>query len=351
MFFELIRVAIGRQDNLSENLSQEDWRKLYYMAAKQALLGICFSGVRQQKERGVQIPQDLYLQWLGTVMQIHQRNQLMTQRTAEAVDVLKDNGMPCYVLKGQSIGKIYKDLADLRQSGDIDLWVACGRKPLFELSMKKYGHVEGMNTRHIHLPLFEDAEVEAHFVPGYMNAPWHNHALQNFFRRYEPNASTGIDAPIEFNLVYILWHCFDHFMKRGVGLRQIMDYYYVVNNSGLTIHSYCQLFKRVGLYNFARAMMWVLGYVFGLEEERMIVEPYEKEGRFLLNEIMQTGNFGHYDARYDWRINKAWKRFLANQRWNTHLLTHYPTEVICSPLAAINRYLKGKIWLKEIRKY
>ena len=94
-------------------------------------------------------------------------------------------------------------------------------------------------------------------------------------------------------------------------------------------------------------MMWVLGKGFGLEKEKMIVEPNEKEGRFLLNEVMQTGNFEHQDERYDWNIKSALGRFLANQRWNMHLQWHYPSEVLWGPIAAVYRYAIVRKWQGE----
>lgn len=50
----------------------------------------------------------------------------------------------------------------------------------------------------------------------------------------------------------------------------------------------------VGLWKFAGAVMYVLHEVFGLEEDMMIVLMNEKEGMFLLDEIMRGGNFGLY---------------------------------------------------------
>lgn len=43
--------------------------------------------------------------------------------------------------------------------------------------------------------------------------------------------------------------------------------------------------------------MYVLQIVFGLERDKMLWCPSEKDGIFLLNEIMRSGNFGQSDIR------------------------------------------------------
>lgn len=76
-----------------------------------------------------------------------------------------------------------------------------------------------------------------------------------------------------------------------------MNYYFVLrqgfteeerNTTMHTLHS-------LGMKRFTSAVMWVLQAVFGLEDKYLLTPPNEKEGRFLLNEIMRSGNFGQYD--------------------------------------------------------
>ena len=55
-----------------------------------------------------------------------------------------------------------------------------------------------------------------------------------------------------------------------------------------------EVIDSLGLGKFASALMWVLGKVFGLEEKYMPWTPNEEDGKFLLNEVMLAGNFGHH---------------------------------------------------------
>lgn len=401
LFFELIRVAIGTQERLSRTPSAKEWKRLFKMAERQRLLGICFYGVRKVASpkydndndydpSATTIPGELYDYWLGTAALIQQQNQKMNKYTEETVKLFRENGFPCCVMKGQSVARLYNEgrstkderpnesnsLGMFRQSGDIDLWVAGGREKLCEFSMHQLGKVEGLTYRHIHFSYFKDVEVEAHFIPGNLLNPFHNSMLQKFFKQYKPTMDSSIDAPEEFNVIYILQHCFKHFLERGIGMRQVMDYYFVLQSRRPTptpsLHSEGNLentLKECGMLKFAKAMMWVLQHVFeenNVDEERrtknedtkdnwrelypwMIVEPDEKEGEFVLKEIMHTGNFGKFDKRYNWNIKTPLKRFIANQKWNVHLITHYPSEILWSPFFNIYRYFLVKKWMRTVK--
>ena len=87
--------------------------------------------------------------------------------------------------------------------------------------------------------------------------------------------------------------------------------------------------KHLGLWKFAGAVMFVLHEVFGLSEEMMIAPMNEKEGRFLLEEVMLGGNFGQYDDRLgdktgEGKVHRYFRMSLRNMRF----VRHYPSEAI-----------------------
>ena len=53
LFFELMQVAVGQLDCLSRGPSPEEWAELYQMAKRQAVTGICYSGVEKLFEFGL----------------------------------------------------------------------------------------------------------------------------------------------------------------------------------------------------------------------------------------------------------------------------------------------------------
>ena len=357
LIFELIRVAIGTQDTLSRLPSSKKWQMLYDIAKNQSLVGICFAGVRKlvdsEKEDYCGMNELQYLTWMGMAAKIQQRNEKMNAYTSKTLEYFRKKGFPCQVLKGQGVAKLYGDLAGLRQSGDVDVWLSSGRKRLYDFARKEFGKIEGLNYYHIHCPIIEDTEVEAHVWPSYMTNPFSNRLFHRFSIEHQPTEGCSDTPDIVFDGVFILLHCYRHFCGRGVGMRQVLDYYFVLKtlsdspaSEGDGKAKVLKWIKALGMYRFATAMMWLMKEVFGLDDNYLICECNEKEGRFLLDEIMNTGNMGRGESRFKRDDSNAVLRFISNQRKNLHLLTHYPSEVCWSPFFNLARY----IWQLTVKK-
>lgn len=352
LFFELIRVALHRQDSLSHTPSAKEWVGLYHIAEKQALLGVCFYAIRRLDEQGqsVNIPEAIRMQWLGVTAQIQRRNEVLNRRCEELHKRLRDAGFRSCILKGQSMAKLYNLDFDLnlnidlnlnagsnlglyRQSGDIDVWLDGDRKQIMEY-VNSIAPTNNVRWLHTQLVVFDDAAVEVHFMPSYLECPWHNRALQRFFDSEMEACFASGKCTDRLNQVFILAHAFRHLFSEGVGMRQLMDYYFVLHNLTLNVnHNANATFRLFGMERFAKAVMWVMQEVFGLESEYLLCEPSEKYGRLLLNEVMKSGNFGHQDERVNRSKNEsAIHRFWRIGVYNCRVMSFSPWTVICSPL-------------------
>lgn len=86
--------------------------------------------------------------------------------------------------------------------------------------------------------LYKDIEVEVHYVLEVFLNIRKNRRLQKWFANHQKwiFSSTGdvnsigklITPSLEFNVFYILLHIYRHFLYEGIGLRQLMDYYFVL---------------------------------------------------------------------------------------------------------------------------
>ena len=80
------------------------------------------------------------------------------------------------------------------------------------------------------------------------------------------------------------------------------------------------------------AIMFIMHAVLGLEKQYLLIEPNEKEGKYLLNEIMQSGDFGKSDERLtNMRKANGFQKFLKLEQFKFRLFCHYPSNVIWMP--------------------
>lgn len=327
LFFELLRVAIKVQNTLSRIPSAEEWDKLYRMSKKQSLVGISFAGIQRvveyEKIYHCGMPELLYFTWMGMAAKIQQRNEVVNRQCVELQEKLSADGFRSYIMKGQAVGSLYGQIGLLRQSGDIDVFLEGGLNKVLAYA-RTYGGVAKVNELEMSVSIFPDTEVEFHYRPFIMRNPFKNRRLQKYFESQEKKQFSNylildkekelsICAPtVEFNLVHQLVHTYHHFITEGVGLRQLMDYYFVIQASNAEDIRECKkIVENLGLNRFASALMWVIKTVFVGHDNDFFFpwRPNEKDGRLLLEEILLSGNFGHTDERAKNIQTSRWKAF------------------------------------------
>ena len=347
LFFELIRVAIGTQDAMPRIPTESEWEKLLDMAEKQSMIGICFVGLINlgaNSDDGftkIGMSEDLYLDWMGTAAQINMMNELVNQQCVELQKRLASDGFRSSILKGQGVAALYgEELRGFRQSGDIDLYVDCGMERAMEYLRKCFQDVK-YDYINAHVPVYDDTEVELHWRAQALTNVVANRRLQKWLKEHEEMIFAGkaemasddsiVVPSAEFNAFYILLHCYHHMFESGLGLRQLMDYYFVLKQAPKADAALGAI-EQFGMKKFASGVMWIMKEVFGLPEEKMICEASEKEGEFLLKEVMQNGNFGHHDERIKKVGNGKMGELWRNLQHNWHLASHYPAELIWQPV-------------------
>ena len=342
LFFELIQVALGRRDKLSRIPTAKEWNNLLDEATRQAVAGICIAGVDKlpQEQRP---PQMLLLEWIGLSEQIRQQNKHVDEQTAKIWRQLKENGLEAAVLKGQGIAQEYGELASLRQSGDIDIWIKGGYETVCDYVQRTHPTTDVAYHR-FHYDYFDDTEVELHHRPTLMRNLLDDWKLARWYNSFGADSFVYLEdkgfavPPVEFNRIFILTHIYRHFLFEGIGLRQVIDYYFVLKaNGGKGKEEIAKVLKALKLMRFAEALMWLLHEKLGLEEQSLICGMNEKEGQFVLKEIEQTGNFGYDDSRYKYKHFFKLRRQMAH---GAHLLAHYPSEVIWTPIWLVYH----KVW-------
>lgn len=334
-FFELLKIIVGNQTRFSVAPSQKEWKQLFLFLQQQSLLGVAMPMLktlpREQCPTG-----DLPLVWYTLGDRLRLMNADLNRKCVEVSQWFEEHGFHTCILKGQGNAAVYPD-PSLRNSGDIDVWLwprtvngeggtVYGERLtgtlLSKTSLKKrraeilkfvrasLGE-QDVFYHHVDFPMFEGTEVEVHFMPTWMNSYFNNNKLQRFLEA-EAEASFTNETSIGegqiihtptwvMNVVFQLIHIQKHLFAEGIGLRQVMDYYYLLLRRGS--EDQCQKVLAVvhdlGLDTFLASLQWVLQQVFGLKDEYLIGTTDQENGTLLLGEILSGGNFGKFGVNSD----------------------------------------------------
>ena len=418
--FDFLKYCLGAKSDVNKVIAGIDWQMLYSFAFKQALLGLCFDGIeRLGKEYPEElklnpIGRELLMTWMGKAQQIRRQNVKVNGVAAKLYSKFREDGLRCCILKGQGNALMYPNPYS-RTPGDIDVWVNASREQITEYAKKHFEIGDDIRFHHLETS-FDGVPVELHFFPGIMNNPIYNVRLQKWFKRNAdlqcsnvvslPDGIGEIAIPtMAFNVIYQLTHLYHHFFDEGIGMRQIIDYFLVVNDFSKNVFLNNDLsnpsvslskgsstshpsplsseerdvtalrcseplrskdggaskpspncaewnrlggngdttstaldvvqkeLKYLGLWKFARAVMYVLHETLGLSEEKMIAPMDEKRGKLLLAEILNGGNFGRHFTKYGHFTQQgmAKKYFLKIWR-NMHFVRYYPAEALSEPI-------------------
>ena len=350
-FFDFLKYCLGYKGNISRVVDSMDWQELYSFASKQALLGLCFDGIeRLGKENPEElrlnpIGRELLMTWMGKAQQIRRQNRKVNLVAGKLYSMLRGDGLRCCILKGQGNALMYPNPYS-RTPGDVDVWIDASRERIMEYASKKFELGDDIRLQHLETSL-DGVPVELHFFPCSMNNPIYHARLQKWFRRNAdlqcshivglPDGAGDIAIPTSaFNVVYQLTHLYHHFFDEGIGMRQIIDYYYVVSMLNVNCEMLTWLSKELkylGLWKFAGAVMYVLHEALGLSEEKMIAPMDEKRGKLLLAEILNGGNFGQHFTKYGGFTHQSMGKKYFLKIWrNMHFVRYYPAEALSEPI-------------------
>ena len=411
IFFDFLRFCIGSESEIPSSLKEADWKELYRIAQKQCLVGILFDGIQKLPPAEVGMSKDLLLQWMMQCQMLEKANVRLNDAAIQVSEWFRKKGFRTCILKGQGNALLYPNGLH-RTPGDIDIWVEGGDKRVISFVRSISPH-EKACYHHIEFPSYKGVEVEVHYWPSFLLCFWHNRKLQKYYERvkeeqFSHRVKLGEQGEIaiptvEFNLIFQLTHIYAHLMNEGIGLRQLLDYYYVLcdfykvyqnftnpsvslskgsstfspspsssgsgdvtalrcseplrykdggpskvspdcagwdrlgisgdtasSDQSAVLDSVQKELKELGLWKFAGAIMYIMQEVFGMPVSRLIVPPNEKYGKFVLNEVLEAGNFGRHDERNRFGRSKLGHNLQRVYR-DIRLVRYFPAEALSEP--------------------
>ena len=337
-FYALLRFSVHAEDVVPQ-IEDKDWGLIFTLAQRHSLLGVIFYGILKS---GLKPPQHYIFQFFSYCEKIKVYNRKTNDVAIEVTRLFEQNGFRSCILKGQGNSLNYPDPYS-RSSGDVDIWLEGGKEQIVKFINSQWpGQLE--RYHHVEIPPIKGVPIEVHFMPAYMRNPLYNRRLQKWFAEQAeeqfshavmlPDSEKYIYIPTpEFNCVYQLQHMFSHLLTEGFGLRHVTDYYFVLVQYTGEKEKIQKVLKYLGLWKFAGAMMWVMQRVYNLDSKYLIASPNQKEGEFLLSEILHSGNMGYYDTRLGHKegeslVHRYFRMTLRNMRF----VMHYPAETLFEPL-------------------
>ena len=351
IFFDFLRFCIGSADEIPSSLKEADWKELYAIAKKQCLVGILFDGIKKLPAEHVGMKKEFLLQWMAESQMLEKANVRLNDAAIQVSEWFQKKGFRTCILKGQGNALMYPNLYS-RTPGDIDIWVEGGDKRVISFVRSISPH-EKACYHHIEFPSYKGVEVEVHYRPSFLQCFWHNRRLQKYYgmvkeEQFSHRVMLGEQGEIaiptvEFNLIFQLTHIYAHLMNEGIGLRQLLDYYFVLLHADMKDVAELQRnLKHIGIWKFAGAIMYIMQEVFGMPVSRLIVPPNEKYRKFVLNEVLEAGNFGKYDERNRFGRSKLGHNLQRVYR-DIRLVRYFPAEALSEPIFRVWHFLWRKM--------
>ena len=236
IFFDFLRFCICSVKETPDSLKEADWKELYAIAKKQCLVGILFDGIKKLPAEHVGMKKELLLQWMAESQMLEKANVRLNDAAIQVSEWFRKKGFRTCILKGQGNALMYPNPYS-RTPGDIDIWVEGGDKRVISFVRSISPH-EKACYHHIEFPSYKGMEVEVHYRPSFLLCFWHDRKLQKYYERVKEEQFSHrvilgeqgeiVIPTVEFNLIFQLTHIYAHLMNEGIGLRQLLDYYFVV---------------------------------------------------------------------------------------------------------------------------
>ena len=307
VFLEILKAGMwGVRPQVPEGF--DEWVNVVRLAKSQSVLGVVGNVLLSDAELSQRVPEELKNKVKKFVMSSMLTHNLLNGTLVKVVSVLRENGVESVLLKGQGIARNYPQ-SELRQCGDIDLYVGLGKgeivREILAPVAEKVDEAERVNVgKHYHVTMPGGVEVEVHRLTDLIVSPKRNVIYQ---AASDKGTSTGlvtydfggtaVNTPADdFNAFFIFNHLFHHFLTSGIGLRQFCDWMMFLHarKGRLDLEYLGKLLNDMDMMKPWKAFGCVLVEKLGMPEEEFPF--YDRSQNVIVGKIVRRvldeGNFG-----------------------------------------------------------
>lgn len=231
-FLSLVQSGLWEKEARLSPFGKVDFEEIMHLAEEQSVVGLVTAGLEYVVD--AKVPQEWVLQFIGTSLQIEQRNTAMNSFIAEMIANMRQKGIYTLLVKGQGIAQCYERPL-WRASGDVDLLLShenYEKAKEFLLPLSSSQKREEQYSKHLGLSIGEwYVEIHGSLRSGLSESVDREiDAVQRriFYdgkERSWVNGETRVFLPAATEDVFLVFtHFIKHFYKEGLGLRQVCDW-------------------------------------------------------------------------------------------------------------------------------
>ena len=250
MLFALLKASLHQIETDPEcfqNVSAEDWKECYQLAARQGVMALAWDGV-MNLPASLQPAKALKLTW-GLAVEAYEKKYTRYCRTVQQLsDFYAGHGIVTVQLKGVGFSACYP-VPSHREGGDIDIYTFSAdagkmsdkeANELADTLMKEQGiEVDMHSPKHSNF-YYKGVPIENH--KNFLNVEWYKsapsmNALLHRVLDPQPTELLGGECRIctpspEFNTVFIAYHAAQHYGS-GLTLHHLCDWAAILVRHGL----------------------------------------------------------------------------------------------------------------------
>ena len=344
-FLELLRAGLWEGKVNSALFEQADWERMMTVAEHQTMTGVVGEAMMSLSDDLV--PVEWRMKTVARLVGIEDMNSRMNDFLPVLFKKLRSQGWNVWLLKGQGVGRCYPH-AQRRQPGDIDV---------FFTDEKEYHDACKFFKKHLRpqdIKAESDETKDFEFVAGSQYVELHgaivtelNRACRKHFGSWKemvmkeegravPDWDSVVLPPCRFDAVFIFLHTVRHYFGGGIGLRQVADWmrYIYTNREEIDNERLAEDIRLLGLEKIWKVFGCLAVHYLGYPQEYMPLydKKYQKEGGLVLRYILDSGNFGYYDARTKTRsksyLVQRWKAFSGHLQMKLRNFRMFPEESV-----------------------
>lgn len=357
-YFDFLKFCLNEKAAIPHSIQTIDWEGLYVFGKEQAIMGILYHGIEKLSNSPYKPETKIILKFYLYHQQLIKANKQVYEDASKITKLFKEKyGINTCIMKGQANALMYPNPWS-RTPGDIDIWTDANTIEIITLA-RKYDAKAEIGYHHIQVSLVK-TPVEIHFFPSFMGNLFYEYRMRKFFeknkkaqfknRKELPDNLGYINGLTkDFDRIFQLSHLMHHFFFEGIGLRQMIDYFYLLRQgfSDSKKNETIKILKHLNMYKFATAVMYIMKENLGLEEKYLLMKPNERIGKMLEREIVLSGNFGFHDERFKFGGKSIYSQYFLEMYRNFHFAIDFPSETVWGRPISRWWHMIYKAWLRH----